>query len=111
VFPIDLEPFILIYVFIVFLCPWAVFGSYLLRELQFLRKNDMIDWFSVTMEQWNKVNEFRRTNPESRYLYEKVKRWMLITLLCWVFGFAILAVTIGVMSANDLLIDHTKGIY
>lgn len=103
-FPIDPTPYVVIYAVIVFLCPWAIYTSYLIRELRVLRRNDVIDWFSITGEQWQKIKEFRKTNPESRYLYGKAKQWMRLTFICWVLGFTILAITLVVLSANGLLL-------
>lgn len=109
-FPIDATPYVMVYSAIVFLCPWLIFTSYLLRELQVLRKHKLLRWLINTRE-WQSIQEFRKTNAESQYLYGKVKTWMKITLTFWIAGFVILGATLYLMDANDLLINHSKGIY
>ncbi|MFQ5846553.1 MAG: hypothetical protein ACE5IQ_02645 [Candidatus Methylomirabilales bacterium] len=109
-FPIDVTPYVMVYAAVVFLCPWLILASYLLRELRVLRKHGLLG-LTTNAEVWNEIQSFRKTNPESKYLYGKVKQWMKITLTFWVTGFVILCAALYLLDANDLLINHSKGIY
>lgn len=110
-FPLDPTPFVFAYVIAVFIFPWAVFCSYLIREWNYLKQKKVVGWLWVHPRQWSKIWEFRNTDPRSKYLFGKVKQWMFITFVAWVVGFVILGVTLYLLDANDLLINHSKGIY
>ena len=60
---------------------------------------------------WKEVKAFRKENTKSKYLYGKVKRWFVITILSWVLGFIVLGITLFTLEQNNLLINHSKGIY
>ena len=87
----NLEPYFLAYIIIVFLCPWFIFAFHLIRELHFLTKNNK-DLFLKQdfIFSWRDIKKFRKENPRAKYLYGKVKKWMVITSLSWIIGFLIL---------------------
>lgn len=95
VFPIDPTPIIIPYAIIVFLFPWLVFVYFCLRR-----------WGIIS----NKFPRFDKTTDSDSIGKIQIK-WMLITFLCWFLGFALMAGTLFLLEENNLLINHSKGIY
>jgi len=111
-FPINPTPFVLVYAFIVFFCPWCIYIICLIRELRFLINNDIIHFFNLDFfKMWRITKQFRKNNPEAKYFYRKVKIWFVITLVSWLIGFFLLAITLYILECNNLLVNHSKGMY
>ena len=103
--PIDPTPYVIPYAIVVFLCPWIVYASIIVRHCWLLKKNNISSNFLFEKsDDRAKRIEFLRTNQESLNLRRKAVRWMVIVLLCWIIGFAFLAGTLLVLGINDMLI-------
>ncbi len=109
-FPVNPSPYILVYIILVFFCPWCIYGTYVIREIHFLRKHKVFIPFNI-ITTWKEVKKFRNKNAKSKYLYSKVKKWFVITIILWVLGFIVLGITLFTLEQNNLLINHSKGIY
>ena len=100
-FTINPTPYVFAYAFLVFFCPWCVYATHLVRELRFLMKNDIVQWFNFSfISMWRSMKQFRKDNPEAKHLYGKVKKWLVITLASWIVGFALLGITLYVLDRN-----------
>ena len=110
-FPIDPTPYVNVYAVIVFLCPWLIFASWVVRHTLFIRRvrPSWFWWFGFA--QWKEYAKFREQNPEAMAIWRGAMRWLMITAICWAIGLVVLAGTLFFMDRNDLLINHSKGIY
>ena len=109
-FPIDPTPFVIPYAIIIFLLPWIICASFMIRNMAFLSKKGLLNW-GLDFEKQKLAREFMKSDPQARSLYKQLKRWMIITIALWVGGFAVLGTTLYLMEENDLLINHSKGLY
>lgn len=109
-FPIDPTPFVIPYAIVVFLCPWIVYGSFILRELALISKSGIYKQH-LGLKRYAVIREFRKNNPQANYLHRKAIRWGITTGIMWITGFIILGTTLYLMEENDLLINHSKGLY
>lgn len=111
VFPIDPTPYLLVYTFLVFLLPWAVFVFWIGKQWIYLIKTHPEFAVILSFKQFRELRKLREFDASLMYMYSKTIRWIKITGLCWVTGFAILAITLFLLDKNGLLINYTKGIY
>ncbi len=111
-FPINPTPYIFAYFVIVFLCPWFRFAVCFFSDLRYLRKSNelKLDEFNF-IKRRKRIKKFRKENEQARKSYSKVKKWFVITLISWILGFVVLGVVLLILEQNDLLINHSKGIY
>ncbi len=109
--PINPTPYVLIFIILVFLCPWSVLCTYVIYDVRILSKNNVFSFDLNPIRALRKVSKFREKNDKSKYLNEKVKKWLIITLISWVIGFLCLGITLFLLEKNNLLINHSKGIY
>lgn len=96
IFPIDPTPFMYIFAVVVFLLPWLIYMYHIFQHtkksgIKFIEEGFWVSW-KVPLTKSN-------------------KKWFLITLICWVLGFALLGLTLYFLDQNNLLINHSKGIY
>jgi hypothetical protein len=115
-FPIDPTPFLIPYALIVFFLPWLVAAVFVLRGLKLLYQ-------SGVMNELNKLSPFSfrerreihrrylKQNPEAAWVHKNAVRWGILTLAAWVVGFVLIGGTLYWMDQNDLLIDHSSGLY
>ena len=96
IFPIDPTPYFLPYAVTVFLFPWLV---YMLFTFKYFDK--MIN-LVFRGRVWEAMKE-----PLSR----SHKKWLFITISCWTLGFILLLVVLLYLDMNNLLVNHSKGIY
>jgi len=108
-FPIDPTPFVIPYAIIVFLCPWIIYGAYLIRSMMLFAREGL--YRQHLFNRTEARNEIRKTNPEIDHIYKKAIRWLIITLGMWIIGFTVLGTTLYLMEENNLLINHSKGLY
>ncbi len=107
---INIDAYVLVYSILVFFCPWCVFIIYVICELRFLSKNNVYVSFDLNpIRALQKVSKFRKENEKSKFLYGKVKKWLIIMLISWVIGFMILVITFFILDKNNLLINHSSG--
>lgn len=87
-FPIDPTPYVILYVFIFFILPFSVLSK---NQIKYVYKL----YFSERDEVLEKI----------------VKKWFFITLISWVIGFFLLGLVLFILESNNLLINHSKGLY
>ena len=79
--PIDPDPYLLVYGVLVFLAPWLIFGSFILRNMLYARSKG-ISLFSLTASA--QMRALRRTDSHAAFLHQRTFRWFFITLSMWV---------------------------
>ena len=111
-FPIDPTPYVMLYIFVVFCCPWFIFSVSLTHELLYLRKNTSLGWSLLnTPSVMRAASMYRKNDPVAERLHNRVIRSLIFVATCWVVGLMILFLTLYFMETNNLLINHSKGIY
>ena len=115
-FPIDPTPFVIPYVILIFLLPWGLAASFLIRELALAQREGQLSRLMgftglSIIERIKAAREYRGSNPLAMRLHQKTVQWALITILLWIVGFVLLGSTLFIMDRNDLLINHSRGLY
>jgi len=96
---IDPNSYLLVYGVLVFLLPWLIFGSFVVRGLLYAR-NTGISLFSFAVS--SQIRELRRTDSRAAFLHQRTLRWLIITISIWVIGFAVLCLLLYLL--------HRRGI-
>jgi len=97
--PIDVTPYVALYGVVVFLVPWLVFASYIVRGLVYARGK------GISLFSWTggaQIRALRNGDSYAAFLHRRSLRWLLITLGMWVVGFAVMGTT--------LFLLHRRGI-
>jgi hypothetical protein len=89
--PIDPTPYVAVYGLLMFLVPWLIFGSYIIRGLVYARGKG-ICLFSLTGGA--EIRALRQTDSHAAFLHRRSLRWLVITLALWIVGFALLGLTL-----------------
>jgi hypothetical protein len=97
--PIDPSPYLVVYGVLVFLAPWLIYGSFIVRALLYARSRGISLWSSTARRE---MQELRRTDSHAALLHQRSFRWFFITLAMWFGGFAIMCLT--------LFLLHKRGI-
>ena len=89
--PIDPTPYVAVYGVLVFLAPWLIFGSYIIRSLVYARGK------GISLFSWTggaEIRALRQTDSYAAFLHRRSLRWLVITLAMWIVGFALLGLTL-----------------
>jgi hypothetical protein len=89
--PINPSPYFVIYGVLMFLLPWLIFASFIVRGLLYARSRG-ISLFSTTASA--QIRELRRTDSRAAFLHQRTFRWLIITLVMWLIGFAVMGLTL-----------------
>lgn len=111
VFPIDPTPYLLVYTLLVFLFPWAVFAFWVGRQWIYLLKTHPEFAVILSFRQFRELRKLRDHDASFMHMYQMTIRWIKITGVCWVAGFAILAITLFLLDKEGFLINYSKSIY
>jgi hypothetical protein len=98
--PIDPTPFVALYVVLVFVPPWVIYGSFVVRSLVYARSRG-ISLFSATASA--QIRLLRQTDSRAALLHRCSWRWLVITLAAWVAGFAGLCLTLYVLHRSGIV--------
>ena len=97
--PVDPSPYIAVYGVVVFLAPWLIYGSFIMRGLLYARSRGIpLGSFGASA----RIRALRQTDAHAAYLRQRSWRWLLITVVMWFVGFAVL----GLM----LYLLHKRGV-
>jgi len=97
--PVDPDPYLVVYGVLVFLAPWLIYGSFIVRGLLYAQSRG-ISLLSRTSGA--KIRELRRTDSHAASLHQRSLRWFIITLSMWLVGFAVMGLA--------LFLLHKRGI-
>ncbi len=114
-FPINPTPFVIPYAIIVFVIPWLITAFYFIKFIALAIKNKQFAAIGLSGISIKKIfearKEFLTNNQEANVLNRKVIKLAISTIVIWVIGFISLGVTLFILESNNLLINHSKGIY
>jgi hypothetical protein len=96
---VDPTPYIVVYGAVVFLTPWLIYGSFIVRGLLYARSKG-IGLFSWTAS--DDIRLLRQADSRAAFLHKRSLRWLIITGVMWLLGFAVMCLTLYLL--------HTKGI-
>jgi hypothetical protein len=98
--PIDPTPFVAVYVVIVFVIPWLIYASYILRTLHYARRS------SIHLLSFNasaQIRTLRQVDPYAADLHRRTLKWLVIVLSIWIVGFAVLVLTLYLLHKNGII--------
>jgi hypothetical protein len=98
--PIDPDPYLVVYGVLVFLVPWLIYGSFIVRGLLYARSRG-ISLFSFTASA--QIRKLRRTDNRAAFLHQRTLRWLVITLTMWVIGFAVMCLTLYLLHRRGIV--------
>jgi hypothetical protein len=98
--PTDPTLYVAVYGLLVFLLPWSIFGSYVMRSLMYARNHD-IGVFSWIASQ--KMRRLRQRDNYAAFLHQEVRRWLFITLVMWIVGSAVLAAALYLLHQQGIV--------
>ena len=98
--PIDPSPYVVAYGVLVFLAPWLVFMSFNICKLLYAWRNGIPLWSYGASA---RIRSLRQTDPYAAHLHQRCARWMKITLVMWLVGFALLNAAIYVLHSSGII--------
>jgi hypothetical protein len=98
--PVDPSPYLAVYGVIVFLVPWLIYGSFIIKGLLYARKHG-ISLFSL--DAGPRIRALRQTDPYAAHLHQRSCRWLLIVAVMWFAGFAVLGLTIYLLHERGVV--------
>ena len=112
IFPIDPTPFIIPYAVIFFLLPFLIYAYHSIAEISLVvKKSDQKYKFVIPFVSLLETMKIRRNDEEVGKKFKKAIKWLIICTITWLVGFFLLAAILIIMNSNDLLIDHSRGLY
>ncbi len=105
--PIDPTPYVIIYTILIFVLPWFIFTTYLIKALF---RSHQLNASIFTFDGYSYIKELIKTDASLKILYTKLKKWLIIVLFMWLIGAFILVVTLYSLNSNNLLINSNNGI-
>jgi len=88
---IDPSPYVAVYVVLVFLLPWLIYDSSILRALLYARRKGISLLPAAASAQ---IRALRQTDSHAAFLHRHSLRWLVITFVMWFVGFAVLGATL-----------------
>jgi hypothetical protein len=98
--PIDPTPFVAIYAVLVFLVPWLVLASFIVRGLLYARSCGipLVSWTASAQ-----IRALRQTDARAVFLHQRSLRWFRITLVMWFGGFAVMCLTLYLLHRHGIV--------
>ena len=98
--PIDPTPFVAIYAALVFLVPWLVLGSFIVRGLLHARNCGipLLSWTASAQ-----IRALRQTDARAAFLHQRSLRWLRITSVIWFAGFAVMCLTLYLLHRRGIV--------
>ncbi len=98
--PIDPSPYLVIYGVLVFLAPWLIYGSYIVRGLMYARSKGI---FLFSWTGGAQIRALRQTDSHAAFLHQRSLRWFIITLVMWLVGFAVMGLTLYLLHRRGIV--------
>src|SRR5713101_2517377 len=89
-----------VYVVLVFLVPWLIYGSFIVRGLMYARSRG-ISLFSSTASA--QIRALRQTDSRAAFLHRRSLRWLVVTLATWLAGFAVMCLTLYLLHRRGIV--------
>ncbi len=97
---IDPTPFVAAYVVLVFLVPWLIYGSFIVRGLVYARSRG-ISLFSRTASA--QIRALRQSDARAAFLHRRSLRWFVITVSLWLIGFSVMCLTLYLLHRRGIV--------
>jgi hypothetical protein len=111
IFPIDPSPYAAVYAIAVFLCPWCIYGYFVIKEYIHIAGHYQEFLFIFKIKTFKEIKATREKDEKWKTLHANTIKWLKITILSWLLGFIFLASIMYWLESHNLLINHSKGIY
>jgi len=98
--PLDPTPYLIVYGVLVFLVPWLICGSFIVRGLLYARRRG-ISLFSGSASV--EIRELSRTDSRAAFLHQRSLRWFVIGLAMWFGGFAVMGLTLYLLHRRGII--------
>jgi hypothetical protein len=98
--PIDPTPFVAVYVVIVFVIPWLVYASYILRKLHYAQRSGI---HLLSFNASAQIRALRQIDPYAAELHRRTFKWLVIVLSIWIVGFAVLVLTLYLLHKDGIV--------
>jgi hypothetical protein len=98
--PIDPTPFVAVYVVLVFLVPWLIYMSFIVRGLMYARSCGIPLLSSAASAQ---IRALRETDDRAAFLHRRSFRWLIILVIVWPVGFAVLGLTLYLLHRQGIV--------
>jgi hypothetical protein len=104
IFPLNPTPYVGMYAFVVFLCPWFIYAYCVIQESVYIWRH-YPDYLSVCSIKKFKVKiKIREGDAIWGDIHKTTMRWLYITAVFWITGYAVLALVLYWLESHDLLI-------
>ena len=93
------SPYLVVYGVLVFLVPWLIFASFIVRGSLYARRSgiSLLSWRASAQ-----IRELRRTDRYAAFLHRRSLCWLTIVATTWFVGFGVMGLTLYLL--------HQKGI-
>jgi hypothetical protein len=98
--PIDPSRYVAVYCVVIFLVPWLIYASFIVRALLYSRRNG-ISLFSWTAS--SQMRMLRQTDRYAAFLYRQTRRWFIIMMTMWFVGFAVMGLTLYLLHRRGIV--------
>src|SRR5262245_12470919 len=98
--PVDPTPYVAVYGVLVFLVPWLIYGSFIVRSLFYARSRG-ISLFSPTASA--QMRALVLSDSHAALLKRRAWRWLFITLGMWLVGFGVLCLTLYLLHRRGIV--------
>ncbi|MCO5052086.1 MAG: hypothetical protein M9920_07265 [Verrucomicrobiae bacterium] len=98
--PLDPTPYVAVYGVLIFLVPWLIYMSFIVRSLLYARRQG-VSLFSLTGSA--QMRALARVDSYAAFLKRRALRWFVITLTMWFVGFAILGLTLYLLHKRGIV--------
>src|SRR5690349_12893005 len=97
---INPDPYIAVYAVVVFLVPWLIYGSFIVRGLTYARSKGirLFSWTAST-----DIRALRETDGYAAWLHRRTLRWLVIMGATWFLGFAVLCLTLYLLHGRGIV--------
>ena len=83
----------------VFLVPWLILSSFIVRNMLYARSKGIP---LLSIDASAQIRELRQSDQRAAFLHQRIKRWFYITFAMWLIGFVVMCLT--------LFLLHQRGI-
>ncbi|MFO1513941.1 MAG: hypothetical protein U1F83_13660 [Verrucomicrobiota bacterium] len=98
--PFDPSPYVAVYGVLVFLVPWLIYGSFIVRSLLYARSRG-ISLFSRTASA--EMQALYQSDSHAALLKRRAWRWLFITLTMWFVGLAVMGLTLYLLHRRGIV--------
>jgi uncharacterized membrane protein (DUF485 family) len=98
--PIDPSPYLVIYGVLVFLAPWLIYGSFIVRALVYAQRKGIL---LFSWSDSSQMRMLRQTDSYAAFLHQRTRRWFIITLTMWFVGFAVMGLTLYLLHRRGIV--------